>query len=535
MKKLISILLMLTLLCSCLAFTAQAEEDRFGKYDEPITISFMNTDTKTSTTEYREGDPTRESPYKNIWIDAYKDYLNIVIEREVAEDATAKNARLNTGMADGSLPDIMIVSKDMFYVLAENEVLADLSDALENYKEKNLLQNALDMWNGILDTGMYEGKLLGFPQSENSFNSTDVLWIRQDWLDKVNMEAPKTIDDLCAVGKAFMDAKLGGDNTYAIGLYRDKFAPIMAPFGSLFGSGNGTVCVKNSDGKWIYAGVDEEHNVPALLKMQEMYKAGLLSQDFALNDSKATEAAVANSQVGMVFGQGWMGATVIKNSYLNDETADWIAVPIPTLDGERVKQWTNGSIGTFFVVNENCEHPEALLKMIELELYLYYEGTPEEQLTYIYGADNYAYWDFRLFRNFTYAAQDFMRMEEIVEGLANGAEHVSSLSDVQYQRVKKGADGDRNERGYWVVFTQAYPIIDQLNKDGLLVTSYAGPTTENMTLYLSNINEALMSAMYKVVMGEDISVYEQAVKDWYKNGGQAITDEINAYYAANGL
>ena len=36
--------------------------------------------------------------------------------------------------------------------------------------------------------------------------------------------------------------------------------------------------------------------------------------------------------------------------------------------------------------------------------------------------------------------------------------------------------------------------------------------------------------MIKVIMGDDISVYEQGVADWYANGGQAITEEVNAFY-----
>ena len=59
-----------------------------------------------------------------------------------------------------------------------------------------------------------------------------------------------------------------------------------------------------------------------------------------------------------------------------------------------------------------------------------------------------------------------------------------------------------------------------------------GPLTENMSLYQSSINEALDSAAVKVIMGEDISVYEKAVETWYASGGQAITDEVNAYYAS---
>ena len=40
------------------------------------------------------------------------------------------------------------------------------------------------------------------------------------------------------------------------------------------------------------------------------------------------------------------------------------------------------------------------------------------------------------------------------------------------------------------------------------------------------------NAIVKVIMGEDVSVYEQAVANWYANGGQTITDEVNAYEKA---
>lgn len=33
-------------------------------------------------------------------------------------------------------------------------------------------------------------------------------------------------------------------------------------------------------------------------------------------------------------------------------------------------------------------------------------------------------------------------------------------------------------------------------------------------------------------MGEDISVYDEAVSNWFANGGQTITDEVNEWYAA---
>lgn len=69
-------------------------------------------------------------------------------------------------------------------------------------------------------------------------------------------------------------------------------------------------------------------------------------------------------------------------------------------------------------------------------------------------------------------------------------------------------------------------------KADMLVSSYTGPVTETMSLYQQSIDDALTEAMVKVIMGEDVSVYEKAVETWYASGGQQITDEVNAYYAS---
>ena len=177
-RKVLALILALAMLIPTVAMGEAA--DKYGKYEEPITLTFLTKDEKSTEVQYNADNPDRKSAHENAWITAYKDYLNIEIKREIAEDSTALNARLNTGMATGDLPDGMIVPKDMFYVLAENGVLQDLSGAYENYANKNLLQVGVDAWNGVLETGMWEGELLGFPMMPNSFNSTQVLWIRQD-------------------------------------------------------------------------------------------------------------------------------------------------------------------------------------------------------------------------------------------------------------------------------------------------------------------------------------------------------------------
>ena len=67
---------------------------------------------------------------------------------------------------------------------------------------------------------------------------------------------------------------------------------------------------------------------------------------------------------------------------------------------------------------------------------------------------------------------------------------------------------------------------------GRIVTNaFFGLDTETMALKKGIINEALMTSIIEVMMGADISVYEKAVDDWYANGGQQITDEVNEWYS----
>lgn len=80
MKRLVAIALTL-ILCLSLCFFAAAEEtDVYGKYEEPIKLTILSEDFKTGNTNYDANDPRRASATQNVWIDAYKDYLNIDVD-----------------------------------------------------------------------------------------------------------------------------------------------------------------------------------------------------------------------------------------------------------------------------------------------------------------------------------------------------------------------------------------------------------------------------------------------------------------------
>ena len=122
----------------------------------------------------------------------------------------------------------------------------------------------------------------------------------------------------------------------------------------------------------------------------------------------------------------------------------------------------------------------------------------------------------------------------IAECLDNGTtvEEATPFLQTDYAGVVKGAEGDREWLGFTLTFDNAWIVTNEDLAAGMLLADYNGPLTENMELYQTTINDNLVGAMADVIMGEDISVYRKAVEDWYANGGQAITEDVNAYYAS---
>lgn len=532
MKKILALLLMLAMLLSC--SVAFAEAPTFNAYDEPVTITIMGIDEKDSATVYDSSLPDRASANQNLWIDAYKQYLNIDVERIIAEDGTALNANLNTMMASGDLPDIMIVPKEMFLVLAENGVLKDVSEEFNSYDGERWLGIKNSYTADVWETGMYEGEMLGIPYCQNFYNNTSVMWIRKDWLDKVGMEVPKTIDELEAVAQAFVDNKLGGDTTIGIGLTKmgdwgGDISSVMAAYGVPLQTW------VEKDGKYVYSNTLDE-NKDGLLRLQDFYKKGLIKSDFSVSDIRDEE--VANGVCGLYFAPGWHGVTSINASLLNDESAVWTAAPIPTLDGERVVQTTNASVDGFVVFNADFEHADAFFRMKELEAYVYYEATPAEDIYKLRSITNedgslFTSWNLMVFRGMQRGDLDLYKAKLMCDawdaGATSGADLPVMVAET-YDKILDGVNGNRAELRLFHTYIEGYRIVNEILAEGKVQGGYNGPLTENMTLYQQTINDELNAAMVKVIMGEDISVYEAAVESWYANGGQDITDDINAYY-----
>src|SRR5690606_40530230 len=73
------------------------------------------------------------------------------------------------------------------------------------------------------------GNLMAIPVTGSSIEEATYIWIRTDWLDNLGLEAPRTIDDLLKISKAFTTKdpdQNGEDDTYGLMLSNYLWDPI---------------------------------------------------------------------------------------------------------------------------------------------------------------------------------------------------------------------------------------------------------------------------------------------------------------------
>ena len=92
---------------------------------------------------------------------------------------------------------------------------------------------------------------------------------------------------------------------------------------------------------------------------------------------------------------------------------------------------------------------------------------------------------------------------------------------------------------YWSVFgkktTAGYGALDiMIQNDKWLKEAYLSMPTEKMLENAANLETMTNEKMINIIMGNDTpESYSDFLEDWKEKGGQAILDEVNAWYSEN--
>ena len=312
-----------------------------------------------------------------------KKYLNINLDYSVVAASSVYDQKINLAIAAGQVPDMFYTTTPALYTsLKENGMLADLSQYVYNLNDE-LLGNYLDDMPEILPTVMEGGKVYALPALSNKYASAQKLYIRKDWLELLKLQAPTTIAEMMQVGEAFVANK--DKIAEATGIQPNRVIPFTMSKEVTWAGSYSAEGIFNAHGASVgsyFANSKDQLECStisknaknALTTLNDMYKKGILDVDFTSKTSEQIQANIKAGYVGMVFGEWWLPKDALDANIRNKDMADWVWVDIPSYDTKdpAYPVVPRVSVSGYNLVTTSCQHPEALVKLINLFYDIYY-------------------------------------------------------------------------------------------------------------------------------------------------------------------
>jgi putative aldouronate transport system substrate-binding protein len=508
--------------------------DPFEKYDPPVELHIARPVDQTWT--YPQGD----SIDNNVWYREYESLLGIKVVHDWTALASEYNRKLNVSIASGSLPEVFSVSASQLKQLADAGQLEDLTGAYEKYASDHTKELQMGDGGAALASATFGGKLLAIPVVNAPIYEPNLLWVRTDWLEKLNLPEPKTIEDVFAISEAFTKQDPDGnskDDTFGVAINNYLYGPIT----SITGFSNSyhaypQTWVKDDSGKVSYGSVQPEMK-QALAKLQEMYKAGQLDREFGVKDGNKVAEDIAANKFGMAFGANW-NPYVFYDAVKKNPGMEWKPFPVPSIDETPTKASAGFSASGYVVVRKGFKHPEAVVKMLNLHEEVVHGSRRDEGqfITVEEGGE-------RINTSRLSIVQSGVSNQGVLDSLALLREAIknedeSLLKDALTETDKYGPTVDYLKTGNmenWAVAHQYFGFeatMDNYTGDRLLMTAFGGQT-QTMTDKWATLDKLEKETFTKIIMGAaSVDEFDTFVADWNKLGGEQILQEINDWLSS---
>ncbi|GGD48536.1 extracellular solute-binding protein [Paenibacillus nasutitermitis] len=519
------------------AASANEPEPFSGKFDPPIEISTVRI--VNDTYKYPEGD----SIESNVWTKTIMDKLGIKIKNKwvVSGDQPGGQGeqKMNVSIASGDLPDFIPVNAKQLKQLQEADELMDLTEVFEKYGSPFLKEVLNQDGPNALASATFDGKLMAIPNTGSSMDGAPMIWMRSDWLKKLNLPEPKTMADVLAISEAFttQDPDGNGKNdTYGIALNKDLYGG----FADMTGFMNAYHAypkqwIKDAEGNIAYGSIQPEMKT-ALAVLQDLYKKGQIDKEFGVKDGGKEAELTASGKLGIEFGTMSNPLWPLVDTKKNDPNAEWQSYAVPSADDQPMTPQVGFAVGQYFAVKKGAEHPEALLKIMNLFVETGWgESTTPENYAAHFTSDGFEYHKYPPF--LAWPSRKNLDIHLHVSA-AIDSKDTSALNPEEtdnYGKIMAYLEGSNKDPLGWAydkVFgkTGSFVIINEyVNSDRLKMTEFFGAPTPAMVEKESNLQKRELEVFTKIIMGDSIDNFDKFVADWKKLGGDEITAEVNEW------
>ena len=507
---------------------AAAEDGPLAPYPEMITITTARD--ASSVNAFRPGDDWSHNHY----YDNYRTQLNIdVVNEYEISGGGGYDAKINVLIASGDLPDFFRVSPLQLAQLNAAGSVLDLADVYRTYAS-DLLRAEMESVDTILPSVTYDGKMIGVPQT--SIVAQGMMWIRGDWREKVGIQPDeiKTLEGFMTLVKAFMTEDPDGngeDDTFGL-------------TGLLLAGAYGQNWVFNAfhaypriwyerDGKAVYGSVQPEVR-DALVYLTQLYEEGVLDPNFAAMEALQVQDAFNAHKLGVYDDKQW-GSTVFGGIRATEPDATLEYYEYPSSDDSPALAQTSLPVTGIYVVNKDCQYPEAVIKLANFYLEKTWNLKDADEMSY-YVSEDYegVYYHHRT----SAAIIPAVPLEHYKVGLecAGYWDGTLALEDTTvYTQSCIAYCFDPNQWYMDVLFGKNGAITrltpDIMDNNRYVADMYNLVPTATMETKWTVLTDKEEEVFLRIVMGQDsIDAFDTFVEEWHALGGDDITQEMNARF-----
>lgn len=519
-----------------------ADLTSLGKYDPPIDIITCMSYYVTSSF------PPGQSAEDNVWTRLYKDMLGINVTYDFTGTNDDYTQIMNTYISSGEVPDMFTVTADQLATLMRTNLInKDIGAIFDKYATDTTKE--LTGWEdgqgeNFAKCMTDDGTLAALPWTNSNSDSAILMYIREDWLKKLNLEAPTTIDQLETVLKAFVTQDPDGngeDDTVGLTGTRDIFtnSSTLDPIFNAYGS-HPTIWTEDSSGKLVY-GSFQDNMIEPLQKLTEWYQDGLIDRGFATKDTNRAASLVQSGRCGVYFGSMssplWPLATTVSNDY----DVDWLILPIPTADGRESDTTMVQQTERFHVVSSKCAHPEAMVLMMNAFTEKLW-GPTEEFDTY-YGEPGAELYPFGLFQAWP-VSKNLDAYKTVTQAIDSGDTSTLNKEQIFYHdQIKNYLDNgvqsslDVNNWAYTRIFYTggSQDVINQLLENNqYTMDKWNGLGTQSFAQNFITVQTTVKQIVAEVILGQKtIDEFKTEIETLEATYGEQLSQEVNDWYQNN--
>lgn len=431
-------------------------------------------------------------------------YLNYIedstgVEIQVTTPpAEVYDEKLDVIMSSGNLPDMLHTYEPVWFDnYVKQGAFMPLDDLIDQYGPNLKEKIPAEVWDRV----RYGGKIYAVP-SLNEVSGVELMYARKDWLDRLGLKPPMTLDEYYEVIRAFTEDDPDGnglDDTVGLTLTANlgRSSPFFGAFGIQLNAWF------ERDGKLVNGNILPETK-EALAYLAKLYQEGFLDREFPLNLQNNLYKKIENGTVGLFSATWYDTRGPIADNMKKDPDARWIALDFPTGRGGLKGVYDKDIIRGYNVIPAGSTHAESVIKMLDF--------IASDYKNLKLGFENEIWrWENG------HMVTDFEKHDEhLYRGIYQS---LVDVPDPVLSRKRLESLGD----------FQLYNNLEMIKKNTIKNAFYGIPTPA-MSKYDKKLDD-LSDVFTKIIMGiEPIDSFDRYVERWKLEGGDEITKEVNEWY-----